>query len=109
VKLAGGPLLTLKRDSDQTLTWSGDRFNSNAIATAVLTWPADTRNNRLTCTTSARSGKVTIPAKILTQVPVTAATLSLTVNSTSYLPADIVGSPFTIQNSSSDTRPVDIQ
>ena len=112
VRLTGNPLLSFKRDSDQTITWRGDSYDRNASAKILLTWPAaDTGPANIACTSPARSGRVTIPAKLLAQVPATAGTLSITVTSTQNLPANSADNPyFVLQNgSSSDTRPVDIQ
>jgi hypothetical protein len=104
----------IRRDQDQSFTWSGAGFDPAAVITLNI---AGRTSAPVTCTALARSGAVTIPVSLLASYsPNSIGTLTATVsNSGASMPATNLqlknGSTMLVivSQSSSDSRPVFFQ
>jgi hypothetical protein len=66
IQIAGGAPLTLDRSQNQTVTWSGSGYDSNATLQLSLTaqYPG---SPVLTCLVPAQIGSLTLPSNLLSQ------------------------------------------
>jgi len=67
VRMAGGAVLPLRRDRDQTITWNGNAFGPSASMSLWVTGKArDGFGSRaLICTAPAGSGSIAVPVALM--------------------------------------------
>jgi hypothetical protein len=113
VQIGGGAPISLKTNSDQSITWNGSDFDSQAILQLSLS-AQNFGPPVVTCFAPAQAGTITIPASMLAQFTAgLAASLSVSVTeSGSGVPYASFQSPavlMLVSRGTTDTRPVDFK
>src|SRR6185437_9603209 len=113
LQLNGGAPISLRRDQDQTVTWNGAPFDTGATVNIFVSGAGAS----VTCTASAATGSVTIPAALLSAYTANAlGTITASLNESG---SAVPHTQFTLQNggnllmlvtySTVDSRPVVFQ
>jgi uncharacterized protein (TIGR03437 family) len=115
VQISGAAPVSMRRDSDQTLSWNGSGWDSAATAQILLSGHAadGVTTRTVVCTASANSAGLTIPAAYLAPfAPGSIGTVQLTLTPGAPAGATVktnsgASVAFIIAYTTSDTRPVD--
>jgi hypothetical protein len=120
VRIADAPG-AVRGDTDATVRWNGSVYGAGMSATLTISGanPGTGASAAVRCDGPASAGGLTVPASLLSKLPVSSGTLTLQVSSNAVIPIATVREPAdswqlsTIvllpNHSTSESRPVDIQ